>query len=48
MVPPSIRHAILLLVSQWYDQRGAVSERALSEIPFGVAALLENHRSFAA
>ncbi len=48
VVPPSIRHAILLLVSQWYDQRGAVSERALSEIPFGVAALLENYRSFAA
>jgi len=48
VVPPSIRHAVLLLVSQWYDQRGAVSERALSGIPFGVAALLENYRSFAA
>ncbi|TGP65446.1 phage gp6-like head-tail connector protein [Mesorhizobium sp. M2D.F.Ca.ET.225.01.1.1] len=39
-VPPAVKHAILLLVGQWYENRENASEIALTEIPNGVSALL--------
>lgn len=46
-VPPSIRHAILLLISQWFDQRSGTSDKPFSAVPHAVDALLANYRSFA-
>jgi len=54
-VPPSIKHAILLLISQWFDERSSLSAMArpaaaggdIPELPHAVSALLTNYRSFA-
>lgn len=40
-VPASIKHAVLLVVSAWYD------DRDVGNLPAGAMALLENHRAFA-
>lgn len=39
-VPQTTRQAMLLLIGHLYENREASTERALSEIPFGVKALL--------
>lgn len=39
-VPQSIRQAILLLVGHWYENRTAVSEASLKEVPKAVDALI--------
>lgn len=39
-VPQSIRQAILLLVGHWYENRMAVSEASLKEVPLAVDALI--------
>lgn len=40
-VPAAIKHAILLLVGHWYNNREAVREgREVNELPFAVSALL--------
>lgn len=39
-VPQSIRQAILLLVGHWYENRMAVSEAKMSEVPLAVDALI--------
>lgn len=39
-VPAQIKTAILLLVAHWYERREAVGAEALSEIPFGVQAMI--------
>lgn len=39
-IPSSVHHALLLLISSWFDDRDRGS------IPDGVMALLSNHRSF--
>ena len=43
-VPESLKHAILLLISQWYDNRDGLGGGR--EMPHAVEALLCNHRSF--
>ncbi len=43
-VPEGIRAAILLLVGHLYENREASIDKALSEIPFGVKALLDMNR----
>jgi len=43
-VPAPIRHAILMLVGQWYANREPTSDKALSELPFAVEALLSPFR----
>lgn len=45
-VPPSIKHAILMLVAQWYDNRAAVADKAMIAVPHAVEALLTNYRNF--
>lgn len=39
-VPASIRHAILLTVGHWYQNREAVSEVAMKEVPLAVQSLI--------
>lgn len=43
-----LRQAARMLVSHWYDPTGraAVADRVTTAVPFGVRALLANHRSF--
>lgn len=43
-VPASIKQAILLLVGHWYENRTAVSEVSLKEVPMAVDALIGNER----
>ena len=45
-VPPSIKHVILLLISQWYDNRSASAEKQMAVLPHAVDALLSNYRSY--
>lgn len=45
-LPEAIKHAILLLISHWFDNRGAASDRPMTDIPHAVDALLSNHRSY--
>ena len=46
-LPASIKHAVLLLVSHWYEHREAAVDTGakfgLLELPFGVRALLAQH-----
>jgi uncharacterized phiE125 gp8 family phage protein len=44
-VPASIKHAILMLVAQWYDNRSAVADKAMLQTPHAVEALLTNYRN---
>lgn len=44
-VPASIKHAILLLVGQWFEHRSAVADKAVSAVPNAVEALLTNYRN---
>ncbi len=43
-VPETIRHAIMLLVGHWYDNRENSGMDELSNIPFGYDALIGMHR----
>jgi uncharacterized phiE125 gp8 family phage protein len=43
-VPAAIRHAMLMLVGQWYERRLAADSMGGDEIPFGVKSLLDSQR----
>lgn len=43
-VPAPIRHAILMLVGQWYERRAAADSMGGSEVPFGVSSLLSSQK----
>jgi uncharacterized phiE125 gp8 family phage protein len=43
-VPAAIKVAIMLLVSHWNENREAVAERVMSEMPVGASALLAPYR----
>jgi len=45
-LPSSIKHAILLLIGQWFDNRSGVSDNGMKETPHAVESLLTNYRSF--
>ena len=45
--PEDVKQAARMLIAYWYDQRGAAAEKAATSVPFGVAAMLAPHRSFA-
>ena len=55
-VPKSIKQAILLIISQWMDNRTSLAGQRqtltpagdITELPHTVVAMLSNHRSFAA
>lgn len=44
-VPETIRHALMLLVGHWYDNRENTQMDELSNIPFGFEHLLNIHRN---
>lgn len=46
-VPAQFKHAIRLIVAGWYENRESVAEKAPTEIPFGVEALLLPLRNWA-
>jgi uncharacterized phiE125 gp8 family phage protein len=41
-VPVRAKHAMLMLVSTWYERRTAVDNVGASEVPFGVKSLLDS------
>ena len=41
-VPVRARHAMLMLVSTWYERRTAVDNVGAGEVPFGVKSLLDS------
>lgn len=43
---PAVRHAIRLLVGQWYANREPVAFASASEVPYGLAALLVPLKTF--
>lgn len=43
-IPKSIKHAILLMVSGYYENRESVTDAKLIDMPMGVSALLSPHR----
>lgn len=43
-VPDGIKHALLMLVGHWYQNREAVNDASLKEVPMAVEALLGNER----
>ncbi|KHJ54541.1 hypothetical protein LA66_14015 [Aureimonas altamirensis] len=43
-VAPAVRHAVLLLVAHFYENRSAAGEQPSNAIAFGVNALLAPHR----
>lgn len=44
-IPQTIRHALMLLVGHWYDNREQTGYDELSNIPFGFESLLNIHRN---
>lgn len=45
-VPEPIKIAMLMLIGHWYNNREAVSEVSMAEVPFAVEALLFPYRVF--
>lgn len=43
-VPATIRHAILMMVAHWYDNREAVSSDTMAEVPYAAEHLLSLER----
>lgn len=43
-VPANIRHALLMIVAHWFENREATSEKAKAEMPLAVDALLGAER----
>ena len=39
-VPQTIRHALMMLVAHWYENREGAQERVLSDVPFGFNELI--------
>lgn len=43
-VPADLIHAILFLIGHWFENREAVSDRPLKEVPMAVESILSRHR----
>lgn len=39
-VPENLRHAVLLLVSHWFHNREAATEKQMREVPIGIQSLV--------
>ena len=44
LVPPSLKHAMRVLIRHYYDHPDAVTNASFTELPFGVRHLLESNR----
>ncbi|MDX0555546.1 phage gp6-like head-tail connector protein [Sinorhizobium medicae] len=47
-VPKSIKHAALLMIGHWYENREAASQAKISDLPMAVDALLYPYRNWRA
>lgn len=45
-VPPTIRHAILMLIGHLYENREATSTLTIKDIPFSIVALLQHYKVY--
>lgn len=46
-LPDGVKHALLLLIAQWFDNRSATNVgNIVNELPHAVPSLLANHRIF--
>ena len=45
-VPPALVQAVLMLAAHWYEQHEAAAEASFHEIPFGVAEIVREFRSW--
>lgn len=45
-VPPSIKHAALLMIGHWYEHREAATEIDVKDLPMAVDALLYPYRNW--
>ncbi|MYL98411.1 hypothetical protein GR702_11615 [Novosphingobium sp. FGD1] len=45
-VPSDLRHALLMLISHFYEQREAFAASDLKEVPFAVGAIISRYRAF--
>lgn len=45
-VPPSIKHAALLMIGHWFEHRESATELGVSELPMAVDALLYPYRNW--
>ena len=45
-VPQPLRHAILMLVAFWYEQRETAADRSMTEVPLGFDALIAPYRVY--
>lgn len=45
-VPKSVKHAALLMIGHWYENREAATETKLSDLPMAVDALLYPYRNW--
>ncbi|HEY0011562.1 MAG TPA: head-tail connector protein [Allosphingosinicella sp.] len=46
-VPIDLRHAVLMLVAHFYENREAATAQGLVAVPFGVSCILDRYRSLA-
>ena len=47
-MPSTVKQAVMLMVSYWFDQRNTASAEPMREVPYGATALLAlNRRMFA-
>lgn len=42
--PVGLKHAMLMLIGHWYENRSGTSEGAVMEIPYAVESLVARHR----
>jgi uncharacterized phage protein (predicted DNA packaging) len=48
LVPADLRQAVLMLVGHWYENREATLVGvSADEVPFGVQAIIDQHRAWA-
>jgi uncharacterized phiE125 gp8 family phage protein len=45
-LPKAIKHAALLLIGHWYENREAATEAKMNDLPMAVSALLAPYRNF--
>jgi len=43
-VPETLRHALMMLIGHWYDNRETTMMDELSNVPYGFDALMDMHR----
>jgi len=45
-VPETLRHAVLMLVAYWYEQRESAAGRTMTSVPLGFDALIAPYRVY--